>query len=244
MKIIRRSLPWQALITTGLLAISALAAKAAVTSTPTSSVKGRAPVAAPSITGTLQVGQTLAGASGFSDADGDSESGTTYSWSGGGAIGSARTLVVPPAAGSNTITLTVTPRTDATVTDPAVGATSQNAVSIPASLGAFLTPNATLRTWALANTYCTGLGGGARLPTVTELRTLYLTATSATALSQNNTEMCATHGWPLSGKCGGLSSLYWSSTQSAAGRHVSVGLDTGKAFDVEDSVAFSVACVR
>jgi hypothetical protein len=214
----------------------------AMESAPTSTVRGRAPAAAPSITGTAAIGGTLSGASGFSDADGDSESGTTYTWSGGGASGSTQTLVVPLAAGANTITLTVTPKTDATITDPAVGAPQEATVAIPADLGGFLTPDNIIRTWSEAAAHCTSLV--ARLPTRKELENLFLSATSATALYQLNIEMCSVHGWPLSGQCGGSYSSYWSSTPNGAGIHYYVNLTDGYATDSNDSTTRQVACVR
>ena len=215
----------------------------AAQSTPTATVQGRAPVAAPSITGTAAIGGTLTGASGFADADGDNESGTTYSWSGGGASGSTQTLVVPLAAGANTITLTVTPKTDATITDPAEGVAKTVTVDIPADFGGGSMTDTVLRTWSEANDHCTNKG--ARLPTKIELENLFLSATSATVLGPVNIEMCSVHGWPLFGQCGGSSNNYWSSTPSGPGSHYIVGLDNGIAiYSTYDRYTFQVACVR
>ena len=175
---------------------------------------------------------------------GDSESGTTYSWSGGGASGSTQTLVVPLAAGADTITLTVTPNTDATITDPAVGVVQTATVAIPPSLGAFLTPDITVMTWSDADAYCTGLGGGARLPTKDELADLFLSATSATVAGVNNTEMCRVHNWPLDGQCRGSRSGYWSSTPNGTGYHYGVYLNAGNAYNYDDKGTNQVACVR
>ena len=240
MKIIRHSFPRRVLIGSVLLLLSPYGW--AAQSAPTSTVQGRAPVAAPSITGTTGIGDTLTGVSGFTDADGDSESGTTYSWSGGGASGSTQTLVVPLAAGANTITLTVTPKTDATITDPAEGLAQTVTVDIPPDLGRFLKPDTTVRNWSGADAHCTSLG--ARLPTSTELQNLFLSATSATAINQSNTEMCSVHIWPLSGQCGGSGNFYWSSSPSRAGDHYSVSLSSGNAGGNYDSVNGLVACVR
>ena len=242
MKIIRHSFPRRVLIGSVLLLLSPYGW--AAQSAPTSTVQGRAPVAAPSITGTIGIGGTLTGVSGFTDADGDSESGTTYSWSGGGASGSTQTLVVPLAAGADTITLTVTPNTDATITDPAVGVVQTATVAIPASMGAFLTPDITLMTWSEADAHCTGLGDGARLPTMIELQNLFLSATSATVAGEFNTEMCSVHNWPLSGQCRGSNSYYWSSTPDGTGEHYDVLLDNGSAYISNDANIDHVACVR
>lgn len=218
------------------------------TSIATSRVVGRAPEAAPSIRGTAEPGKTLTGASGFSDADGDIESGTTYTWSGGGvtdANASAQTLVLPVAAGANTITLTVIPRTGGAITGPAAGAAKVVTLDIPASLGAFLKPNTVLMTWADANAYCSSLGGGARLPDKAELQNVFLSATSATREREVNTEMCSTHGWPLGMLCRGTYNIYWSSTPYDADSHYLVNMSNGLAnIDGLDSNSVQVACVR
>ncbi len=217
----------------------------ALQSAQTSTVKGRAPAAVPSITGTAKVGGTLTGRSGFSDADGDSESGTTYSWSGGGASGSTQTLVVPLAAGGRTITLTVTPKTDATITDPAVGVPKTATVDIiPNVLGGFLTPDTTARTWSQAEAYCRAMVPIARLPTETELQNLFLSATSSTVAGAPNMEMCTVHNWPLNGQCGGSSNYYWSSLSGGATSHYVVSLYNGNGTITTDSFTSQVACVR
>ncbi len=231
------------------LAISYAAQATAVnvaTSIETSRVAGRAPEAAPSIRGTAEPGKPLIGASGFSDADDDIESGTTYTWSGGGvtdANASEQTLVLPVAAGANTITLTVTPKTDATSTDPAVGEEQTVEIDIPASLGAFLKPNTTLWTWDDANTYCAGLGGGARLPTLAELKSVYLSAPSAVKQGEYNEEMCDEHGWPLSGWCGGGSDNYWSNSPNGAGGYYVVVMNDGGYTNIVGNYIHA-ACVR
>ena len=246
MKIIRHGFPRWVLSGSVLLLLSPYGW--AMESAPTSTVRGRAPAAAPSITGTAAIGGTLSGASGFADADGDSESGTTYSWSGGGASGSTQTLVVPLAAGGRTITLTVTPKTDATITDPAVGVPKTATVDIiPNVLGGFLTPDTTARTWSQAEAYCRAMVPIARLPTETELQNLFLSATSSTVAGAPNMEMCTVHNWPLNGQCGGSSNYYWSSTPGGAGTHYYVNLNFGSTSNtsyVIDSEASQVACVR
>ena len=240
MKIIRHSFPRRVLIGSVLLLLSPYGW--AAQSAPTSTVQGRAPVAAPSITGTTGIGDTLTGVSGFTDADGDSESGTTYSWSGGGASGSTQTLVVPLAAGANTITLTVTPKTDATITDPAEGVAKTVTVDIPADFGGGSMTDTVLRTWSEANDHCTNKG--ARLPTKIELENLFLSATSATESGKVNIEMCSVHNWPLDGKCGGSYANYWSGTPNGSGLHYNVRLDSGYAYTYNDSNTNQVACVR
>jgi hypothetical protein len=245
MKIIRHGFPRWVLNGSVLLLLSPYGW--AMESAPTSTVRGRAPAAAPSITGTAAIGGTLSGASGFADADGDSESGTTYSWSGGGASGSAPALVVPLAAGANTITLTVTPKSDAAITDPAEGAPQEATVDIPPDLGRFLKPDTTTRTWSEADTYCAAMVPIARLPTPNELQNLFLSATSSTVEGDFNSEMCTVHDWPLLGQCGGSSSYYWSSTPGGAGTHYYVNLNFGSTSNtsyVIDSEASQVACVR
>ncbi|WP_282875971.1 hypothetical protein [Pseudomonas peli] len=241
MKKIRHSLPRQALISALLLTLSPLSWSAQ--SVPTTTVQGRAPVAAPIITGTAGVGNTLTALAGFTDADGDSESGTLYAWNGGGVFVYTPTLVVPPSAGGNTLTLYVIPKTDAAVTEPAEGVEQTATIAIPASLGRFLTPDKIARTWPDADDYCRGLGGGARLPTRFELTDLFLSATSAGTVHLNNSELCTIHKWPLAGQCGGSTSSYWAIEQGGSD-HFYVQLDYGFIYKILDSVKLHVACVR
>ncbi len=211
----------------------------------TGAVNGRAPVAKATISGTAVVGNMLTANSGFSDPDVDTEDGTTYSWDIGPLnLGTSATLAVPPLAGANTITLSVTPKTNMAITDPAVGTVSTKEVVVPPDLGKFIKPDNTLRTWSQADAYCTDLGTGARLPTRDELMNLFLSATSSTADQQANSEMCTVHNWPLGDQCDGSNFYYWSSTSNDAGSHYNVDLQNGSPGSYIGNGTVHVACVR
>ncbi len=234
-------------LTTGLLlTLLAAGVEAEKFSPLTGAVKGRPPLAAPSISGTVAVGNTLNANSGFTDADVDTEDGTTYSWDIGRLkLGTSATLTVPPLAGANTITLSVTPKTNMAITEPAVGAVSTKDVVVPPDLGNFIKPDTSLRNWSDANTYCSGLGNGARLPTIGELENLFLSATTSTAVGQGNSQMCTVHDWPLfSGQCGGSYNGYWSSTLVGPGVHYTIDLYSGRTNGDGYYTSAQVACVR
>ncbi|PHI32609.1 hypothetical protein CRN84_05595 [Budvicia aquatica] len=109
-------------------------ASAAVTSSPTLTVKGRAPVVAQSTivsdnangNGLLDAGDTLSVSTvgGFSDADGDAATPETYQWQADGVdISGATSQTYGIVVGDlgKTLTLLVTPNTDPAITDPSVG---------------------------------------------------------------------------------------------------------------------------
>ncbi|VVO62545.1 hypothetical protein [Pseudomonas fluorescens] len=243
-----------------LLTLSPLASgvELMMTTTP---VKGVAPIATnvlinnqsspgsdPIVGNVMQVGYT------FSDADGDGESGTTFQWHrAGSAIGgaTASSYTTQNADGGTSLTVGVTPRTDASTTDPSVGVVVFSpAVTVAPLRGValYIHPDTQRRTWGVANSYCQSLG--ARLPSEIELKTLYVDATSATGVGQSNSEMCSSHGWPLDGQCGGSENNYWSDTQSyGTGGYRSIALDTGNtglnsAESVNGGVLYHVACIR
>lgn len=80
--------------------------------------------------------------------------------------------------------------------------------------------------WNSAAAYCTGLGGGYRLPTKDELVGLYGAQGSVKA-----------YGWPIY-------LFYWSSTESSPGLHYTVDLDNGNVISRNDSSSYLVVCVR
>jgi hypothetical protein len=106
-------------------------ALAAVTSAPTGTVMGRAPVMATPLVnytdsdtnGVLNVGDTLIAVDGgISDLDGDTPIASSYSWLIDGVeVGTEASYVILPANEGKQITLTVKPHTDAAITDPADG---------------------------------------------------------------------------------------------------------------------------
>jgi hypothetical protein len=215
----------------------------------TGTVKGRAPIITPVIQNAL-VGQT-ASVIGFSDQDGDPESGSTYAWkSGTYQWGTGSTLLLPAGIGGDNLTVTVTPKTDSATTDPDTGSTATSAVVVvPAGpiLAEFTLTGTALFNWSAADAYCTS--AGLRLPTADELRTLFASVTSSpTAYPDEgyvtNAEMCSVHGWPLLGQCGGTYNSYWSSTPHSPGNHYGVTMNNGYANNLSDNGTVAVACVR
>lgn len=249
-----------------LLASLVSGAQAAEVNTTTPTVKGHAPVAsAVSIQNVSnpgaqpRVGDDLNVTYTFTDSDGDPQSGSLLQWlSNGGAIAGAvaATYKTVTADTGKNLAARVTPQTNPANTDPSSGApvTSASvtvlAAGAPIGIGRFIAPDLTVRTWAAANSYCQGLGSGARLPTQTELQQHFVDATSSPAYFPNagyinNIEMCSKHGWPLDGQCGGSShTYYWSSTPGSAGTHYYVSLNDGSASSTGGSSTFQVACVR
>lgn len=129
MRFNRKKLVSAMTIALGLTLHAGWASAADVSSAPTDTVIGRAPVVAPTIANQSRPGQppvngeVVAVTSGFSDADQDTEQ-TTYVWKRGatvisGATTSTYTLVAADLG--QTLTAEVTPETDATITEPAVG---------------------------------------------------------------------------------------------------------------------------
>lgn len=84
-----------------------------------------------------------------------------------------------------------------------------------------------LHTWGSANAYCTGLGGGYRLPTRSELVALY----------SAHGNMMVYAGWPTG-------YYYWSSTEDILGYHYAVNLHHGSVYSNLDSYNRFVTCVR
>lgn len=106
-------------------------------------------------------------------------------------------------------------------------------------------------TWQDANSAC--ISKGARLPTETELQSLFLRATSATVIdgSLNNFEMCTVHGWTLYQACPAgwrppgskTTSNYWSSTKYA-GNYLAVSMRYGGSAGISSpNSKAQVACV-
>lgn len=103
----------------------------AVTSAPTTTVKGHAPeYTEPTIAHTdtnsnniIDVGDVLTATEGaFTDADGDTKAAATWRWNDGTTdLGSAATHTIVAGDLGKTIQLFATPNTDPAVTDPAVG---------------------------------------------------------------------------------------------------------------------------
>ncbi|WP_282875977.1 hypothetical protein [Pseudomonas peli] len=249
-------------LTIGVL-MTSLGASVHAANATTNTVKGRAPVVTnvtvlnrtnPGIG--VRVGNVVTAGYRFNDADGDAESGTTFRWRRNGkwiSGATSSTYTVVTADANNYLEVEVAPKTSPLTTEPAIGTAITSdyiavvAAGAPVGIGNFLAPDAAIRTWADANNYCSELGGGARLPTRRELERLFLDATSATALGQNNREMCNTYGWPLNVSCGGSRYYYWSSTPGDAvvlGEHYGVDLSNGGANNFGDRATNHVSCVR
>ncbi|HHL2712857.1 TPA: ZirU family protein [Yersinia enterocolitica] len=118
----------------GLLAGTAAAEALAITSAPTVTVKGHAPVLTAgqiiyedkNANGVLDIGDIVkidvAHTFGFSDVDVDTQTADTYSWKVGGTeVATSATYTIVDADLGKSILLTVTPHTDPNITDPAVG---------------------------------------------------------------------------------------------------------------------------
>lgn len=229
----------------------------------TDTVQGRAPVVSNVVIGNqsypdfvgARVGHVLSISSAFADADGDTEAGSTIQWlRNGAAISGAtgETYTVQSADAGRSLSVQVTPKTDPAITSPASGMVATSAaIAVTAGImgyGNFLAPDALLRNWSQADSFCKSKG--ARLPTRDELQQLFVDATSSPAWAPNsgyiqNTEMCSLYGWPLAGMCGGgEKGHYWSSTSPSSGRHSLVAMTTGGVMNDLDSFTYLVACVR
>lgn len=242
----------------GLLLWAGLSVGAQAVSEPTGSVKGRAPVAQavalnnesyPTAVGAW-VGHTLSVGYGFSDADGDVESGAAFQWLRNGAAisGATASAYTTQSADAKTrLDVRVTPQTDPAITDPASGVAVTVGVFIAASgiIDRFLKPDRVERNWSAANSYCQSQG--ARLPTKAELETVYLDGTTATALGTSRYDMCSLYGWPLSLWCGAVNNdYYWSGTSAGVGQHVAIRMTDGlgSSHYTSDAYPAYVACFR
>jgi hypothetical protein len=140
-KINLKTLPlarWFGLTLGFLVSASALAA----TSVPTPTVKGRAPVMAVAYIGSsddnsndiVDTGDVLRATPGsFSDADGDIQVASTYRWNDGTTDkGTQSAYTVQASDLGKTITVYITPRTDATITDPSFGAEVNASIKVAA----------------------------------------------------------------------------------------------------------------
>jgi hypothetical protein len=246
-------------LTSGLLlAALAVGAQAAEVTKATDMVKGRVPVAGlVSITNQTssgvppEVGHVLEVEYSFTDADGDAENGTVIEWRRGSTvIATTNTYTIQNADVGKSITAQVTPKTNPEYTEPFSGAPVVSAaVSVERGIGSF-THNQTQRTWVQADGYCKSLGNGARLPTVAELKKLFVSATSATVAdgSQSNSEMCGVHKW-----CSGGTNRdhYWTldtalNPANGSYTHVPVYMVNGQHFPAfrAEAQPLPTACVR
>lgn len=235
-----------------LLAALGAEVQAAEVTVKTDVVNGRAPVALVSIKNQTspgvppEVGHVLEVDYSFTDEDGDAESGTILEWRRDSTVISNNNNYTAQSADvGKSITVQVTPKTNPGYTEPFSGAAVVSAaVGVERGVASF-THNVVGRTWAQANSYCGGLGGGARLPTVAELKKLFVSATSATIAdgSQSNNEMCSMHGW-----CGGgmHAGTYWTLDQVASGYHVPVYMVNGMHYPgfKADAQPLPTVCVR
>lgn len=180
--------------------------------------------------------------SGYSDADGDVEGTHGIEWllNGTPVAGATGSSYTPPVdAGGKTLQARITPRSVAG--DPIAGTPKLSpSVVIEKS---FTKPDATARTWSQANTFCTGKGGGYRLPTKQELIDLYVRRTGV-AVGTTSYNMCNIHGWPLSGRCGGSLNGYWASESGGGSFRWYVNLNDGGSNIYEDHYVYMVTCVR
>ena len=241
-----------------LLAALAASAQAVEVTQVTDTVKGRAPSVDSMVIGNQsrpgflgREGDVLQIQYGYSDADGDVESGSTVQWLRNGSAvngATASTYVAGAADIKQTLVAQVTPSTDPLTTEPAVGMEANSTgMIVLGPIEPFIEPvSPHVTSWNGANSYCQSLG--ARLPTVAELQQLFVRATRSSTFYPNsgyigNTDMCAAHGWPLSGQCGGSYTFYWSSEPGGGGYNV-VNLDSGGVGTVGANGSSATACVR
>lgn len=135
-------------IIVGLLAGTAAAQALAITSAPTVTVTGHAPVLTAgqiiyedkNTNGVLDTGDIVkidvAHAFSFSDVDVDTQATDTYSWKVGGTeVGTSATYTIVDADLGKSILVTVTPHTDPAITDPAVGTPVDAVTALAISAG-------------------------------------------------------------------------------------------------------------
>jgi hypothetical protein len=111
--------------------------------------------------GILDAGDILtAGVGSFSDADGDIQVASTYRWNDGTTDkGTQSTYTIQASDLGKTITLYVTPRTSATLTDPSFGAEATNSAQVAnagALTGVTVTGAATVGSTLTATPICLG----------------------------------------------------------------------------------------
>ncbi|MDX7800724.1 Ig-like domain-containing protein [Aeromonas caviae] len=117
-------------------------------------------------------------------------------------------------------------------------------VEVKPPLAFFTTPDTIGRSWNDADAYCKGLHPAARLPTKLELQNLFFQSSSV-ELGQSSDVMCDVHGWPLRGRCGGSSNLYWANDQNWKDWRWRTNMNNGTSFSqADDTESNHVACVR
>jgi hypothetical protein len=246
--------PLTVMTATATLALIISGQTLAVTSSPTETVKGRAP----SITTATFTGESTSigfpmvadvltgGYTGYSDLDGDPEEGSTVRWLIDGAEVSTGPTYVPTMADKDKdLTVEVTPRS-AHPADPAQGAP----VSLTRNV-LFYDPSRwvvhpTRLDWQAADNYCRiTVGGGARLPTRVELRQTYLDGTRSKAGdgSTSSSDMCTVHGWPFGSGCDPyVNASYW--TSDLGGDRYAFSMSQGHDFIAPAHVDYQVACIK
>ncbi|MDX7838880.1 Ig-like domain-containing protein [Aeromonas caviae] len=118
-------------------------------------------------------------------------------------------------------------------------------VEVKPPLAFFTTPDTIGRNWNDADAYCKGLNPAARLPTKLELQNLFIQSSSITELGQPSDDMCDVHGWPLRGRCGGSTNLYWANDKEWKDWRWRTNMNNGTSFNqADDTESNHVACVR
>lgn len=227
-----------------------------VTAVATAIVTGSAPVATNvTVSGTYAAGQTLTASYHYSDADGELEGASTFKWflgcNGDGYCTEApgatsQTYTIKPGDMGGHISFGVTPKSSSGTPTNGNEARSTPVMAGKVEIRRFTTPEAGVYRdkWA-AESYCQGLGNGARLPTVAELLSLFRTVTSG----GTNTEMCSIYGWPLYKHCGGHTSgnaydSYRASDTSSSGSNYMVVMTNGFNQPTGNTNTMQVSCIR
>lgn len=217
--------------------------------TPT--VKGRAPVASNVVITNqtrpgdqARVRDALQVNYNFKDLDGDGDAGTTSEWRRGSAnTGTGARIYTPVGADVyQSLTVVVTPKTNSATSDPFSGApvTSAAITVLPANIGRFIAPDTTKRNWTTANSYCQGLGRGARLPTRDELKQLLID----TQIPQSTFLICQWYGWPQSNSCQGQGNEYWTRDAFSSSVHYDFSMYSKESYGRLDAELKHVACIR
>ncbi|MGL5526028.1 MAG: Ig-like domain-containing protein [Aeromonas veronii] len=134
--------------------------------------------------------------------------------------------------------------------DATITATSSNvSASVSARampwIDVFKKPDTTRRSHADATTFCSNLGF--RLGSVNEMKALFVDATLSSAAYPDsgtsiNNGMCAVHGWPIGGSCGGSSNGYWTA-YSGSGSYYTVHMNSGERITSGSSTGYYTACI-